>query len=142
MKNEFIPQIKIVSLNDEQEIMNKVGMGVIYTKTSCGNPLRRELSQKEQKYLIDKYYIPHHIELNYYTEKILDEEPREAQIIDCHSFPKHPLPYELNQTMDRPEICIGTDDFHTSEKLKESFGQLFEDLNLSIQKDDYKNKGC
>ena len=51
-------------------------------------------------------------------------------IIDCHSFPKYPLPYELNQQTDRPEICIGTDSFHTSEKLR--IAKLLEKLNVDV----------
>ncbi len=38
-------------------------------------------------------------------------------IIDGHSFPTLPLPYELNQTAYRPDFCLGTDDFHTPEEL-------------------------
>jgi N-formylglutamate amidohydrolase len=38
-------------------------------------------------------------------------------IIDCHSFASKPLPYELNQSSKRPEICIGTDSFHTPESV-------------------------
>jgi N-formylglutamate deformylase len=34
-------------------------------------------------------------------------------ILDCHSFPSKLLPYESDQNPDRPDICIGTDDFHT-----------------------------
>lgn len=34
-------------------------------------------------------------------------------IIDCHSFSSKPLPYELDQNPKRPDICIGTDSFHT-----------------------------
>ena len=34
-------------------------------------------------------------------------------IIDAHSFPPVPLPYEADQDGDRPDICIGSDDFHT-----------------------------
>ena len=119
-------------LNDEQEIMNKVGMGVIYKKTSCGNPLRKELSQKEQKYLIDKYYMPHHIELNYYTEKILNEEPREAQIIDCHSFPSMPLKYEFDQDDKRPDICIGTNYPDKEELLLEYLRRYVEKKGYSV----------
>ena len=38
-------------------------------------------------------------------------------IIDGHSFPALPLPYELNQTAFLPDFCLCTDDFHTSEEL-------------------------
>lgn len=34
-------------------------------------------------------------------------------IIDAHSFAPLPLPYELDQNPDRPDICIGSDGFHT-----------------------------
>ena len=34
-------------------------------------------------------------------------------IIDCHSFASVALPYELDQTSDRADICVGTDPFHT-----------------------------
>jgi N-formylglutamate amidohydrolase len=34
-------------------------------------------------------------------------------IVDCHSFPSVALPYELDQTSDRTDLCIGTDPFHT-----------------------------
>ena len=44
-------------------------------------------------------------------------------------LPTCPTYKELNQEMDRPEICIGTDNFHTSEKLGNSFGELFEKSN-------------
>ena len=46
--------------SDEQEIMSKVGMGVIYTKTSTQNALRRKISQKERKALLKSYYFTHH----------------------------------------------------------------------------------
>jgi hypothetical protein len=34
-------------------------------------------------------------------------------IVDCHSFPSLALAYELDQTSERADICIGTDPFHT-----------------------------
>ena len=40
-------------------------------------------------------------------------------IIDGHSFPSKALPYELNSEAARPDFCLGTDDFHTAEKLVE-----------------------
>ena len=35
-------------------------------------------------------------------------------MIDGHTFPALPLPYELNQTAFRPDFCYGTDEFHKS----------------------------
>ena len=69
-------------------------------------------------------------------QKIVDKkliENNKVLIIDCHSFPKYPLPYELNQEMDKPEICIGTNNFHTSKKIKRTFGQLFNELNFTVK---------
>jgi N-formylglutamate amidohydrolase len=36
-----------------------------------------------------------------------------AFILGCHSFQSEPLPYEHDQNLDRPDVCIGTDDYHT-----------------------------
>ena len=115
---------------DELEPMFKVGMGCIYEKTHDGKSLKLVKDIKDE--LINKFYKIHHENFT----KIVDAKlmkNNKVLIIDCHSFPKHPLPYELNQETNRPEICIGTDSFHTSEKLKKSFGQLFEDLNFTVK---------
>ena len=119
-------------LDDKQEIMNKVGMGIIYKKTSSGESLRRELTQKENESLIDKYYIPHHAKLNYFTKKILIEEIREAQIIDCHSFPSIPLKYEFNQDEKRPDICIGTNHPNKEKVLLETLKKYIESQGYSV----------
>ena len=115
---------------DELEPMFKVGMGCIYEKTHDGHSLKNVEHIKDE--LINKFYKTHHENFT----KIVDaklKKNNKVLIIDCHSFPKYPLPYELNQSIDRPEICIGTDDFHTSEELKNSFGQLFEELNFTVK---------
>lgn len=53
--------VDVERFSDEAlEIMSKVGMGVIYTKTSSQNALRRKISQKEQKALLKSYYFTHH----------------------------------------------------------------------------------
>jgi N-formylglutamate deformylase len=101
-------------LDDKEEPMAKVGMGVVYTKSSTGSALRGKLTTEEHKLLIDTYYFPHHKRLS----DAVDEELRRtgrAVIVDCHSFPSKPLPYEHDQNPERPDICIGADEFHTPE---------------------------
>ena len=115
---------------DELEPMFKVGMGCIYEKTHDGNSLKNVENIKDE--LINKFYKAHHENFSKIVDKKLNENNK-VIIIDCHSFPKYPLPYELNQANDRPEICIGTDNFHTSEKLRNSLGELFEKSNLTVK---------
>jgi len=46
--------------DDEQEPMAARGQGVIYTKTTAGGMLRKELSMVRREALLDRYYRPHH----------------------------------------------------------------------------------
>ena len=52
----------------------------------------------------------------------------EVTIIDVHSFPSSALPYELHADLSRPEICIGTDDFHTPDHLTNKTAEAFADF--------------
>ena len=115
---------------DDLEPMSKVGMGCIYEKTHDGKTLKNVECIKDA--LIKNFYNNHHEKLTKIVDKKLIENNK-VLIIDCHSFPKYPLQYELNQEIERPEICIGTDNFHTSEKLKNSFGELFEKSNFTVK---------
>jgi N-formylglutamate amidohydrolase len=40
-----------------------------------------------------------------------------ALVLDCHSFPEKTLPYEMDQSANRPDICLGADEYHTSDGL-------------------------
>ena len=111
--------------DDSKELMVSRGMGVIYTKTSSGNRLRKHPSEDDRNVMLNNYYHPHHLKLSNMVSQELNENGK-AIIIDCHSFPSVPLPYELDQNNNRPDICIGTDAFHTPEvlvkELKEEIG--------------------
>ena len=104
-------------LPDEAEPMSAKGMGAIYTQTSDGRPLRRELSLSERQMLLETYYVPHHQRL----EQLVDEKMTKfgrCLVIDCHSFPSVPLRYEgARDGAMRPDICIGTDPFHSPSQL-------------------------
>ncbi len=98
---------------DEQ--MEAVGMGAVYAKTSHGAPLRDEAgAAREREALLARYYRPHHAALEAAAAAALAAHGR-CLIVDCHSFPSRPLPYELKVSADRwkvvhrPAVCIGTD---------------------------------
>jgi N-formylglutamate amidohydrolase len=97
--------------SDDQEPMAKKGMGATYTRLSSGEPLR-QLSAADRAALMETYYYPHHQVLTAATESAI-RESGSCLIIDVHSFPSSPLPYEEDQTADRAEICVGFDAFHT-----------------------------
>jgi N-formylglutamate deformylase len=104
--------------DDCKESMARVGMGVIYTRTSKGNLLRYALTVAEREKLLTTYYTPHHERL---TKAVNQELQRDssALIMDCHSFSSIPLQHEPVQELKRPEICIGTDEVHTPQALCE-----------------------
>ena len=53
-------------------------------------------------------------------------------IIDGHSFYDELLPYESDQDRKRPDICIGTDTYHTPEKTERLLYRYFEDCGYSV----------
>ncbi len=119
---------------DEDEEMAGVGMGVLYTRTHAGDPakpLRRELSGEERRTLLDACYRPHHTRLEQATSDALRLHGR-CLIVDAHSFPQRPLPYEKSirpgdlRWKHRPAICLGTDDLHTPLWLQAAAFDAFE----------------
>ena len=116
-------------VSDADEVMSKVGMGCIYEKTHDGKALK-EASQIRNE-LIERYYEPHHSFFSKIVEKKLRVNSK-LLIVDCHSFPKKPLPYELNQNPDRAEICIGTDEFHTPRNITEFLVKSFSQQGVSV----------
>ncbi len=120
--------------DDSQEPMSQVGMGVTYTRGSLRQPLREQPTQGKRQELLERFYIPHHQKLTEVVEESLLANNK-CLIIDGHSFPAMPLPYELNQTAFRPDFCLGTDDFHTPEKLVAKVEKIFEICGYSTARD-------
>lgn len=109
--------------DDTQEPMSKYGMGVCYTKNSQGNKLR-DFKYNEKNEVLKNYYHPHHKKLS----DAVDEELHRtgsALIIDCHSFPNTTYYFNNDYGKTRPDICIGTDSYHTPEKLLENVQKFF-----------------
>ena len=116
---------------DEREEMLVVGMGAVYTRTSQKQPLRDETifhpGSPAWTQLIDDYFTPYTRALQQLVNERL-EACGEVIIIDVHSFPSQALPYELHAALSRPEICIGTDDFHTPDHLTNKISAAFADF--------------
>jgi N-formylglutamate amidohydrolase len=116
--------------DDQEEIMSSKGMGVIYTKTSNGNKLRISPKEDEREELLDLFYRPYHSAIEREVQNLIDAFNR-CLILDCHSFPSNPLPYELNQDPNRPDICLGTDPYHTPKRLIEIIESFFGKYDLT-----------
>jgi N-formylglutamate amidohydrolase len=119
-------------VDDASEPMSAVGMGVIYTHTAFAGWLKRELSAGERRRLIADYYEPHHEKLRQAVEAELSFQPQ-ALIVDCHSFPRQPLPCDRDQSVPRPDFCIGTEDLHTPEWLTKTAIQAIKGRGFSVE---------
>jgi len=119
--------------DDKKEIMATKGMGVVYTKDSKGRKLR-EINEEEQNMLLQNIYDPYHKVITKEVEELLTKF-EECLIIDAHSFPAIPLPYENSQKTKRPQICLGTDPYHSPEYLIEYVRNFFEENNLTTEID-------
>lgn len=116
---------------DAREPMAEIGMGAVYTHTVDGGPLRRSLTSIEHQTLIDRYYKPHHERL---TAAVDAEFARHGVclLIDCHTFPGQPLPCDSDQRPGRPDICIGTDPWHTADQEIEALLHGFAREGLTV----------
>jgi len=122
--------------DDVNEPMAARGMGAVYSVTSQLKPLRRALRDDEREELMRAYYRPHHAQLEAAVESALERHGR-CCLVDCHSFPTFSLPYELaSPGSGRPDICIGTDDFHTSAELAEAFVTEFRRAGWTVNLND------
>lgn len=117
--------------DDQRETMSRREMGVIYRRTSHGTPLRRNLLPEEREALVAAYFRPHHQELTLAVDNCVQAHGS-CLIIDGHSFPSSPLPYEFDQNPARADICIGTDEFHTPKTVADAFIGRFRRAGFSV----------
>ena len=116
-----------------REPMAARGMGAVYERTSVGRPLRP--SGVDPEPLLARYYDPHHHRLAAATASMIAAHGH-AIIIDCHSFPTRPLPCDLDQNPERPQVCLGIDPFHTPEWLVECLEEVLLRHGLGCRRDE------
>ncbi|MFI2737227.1 N-formylglutamate amidohydrolase [Streptomyces sp. NPDC018711] len=107
---------------DEREEMLSVGMGAVYTRTTHRAALRPAGFDPEP--LIDRYFTPYAGAMTTAVAERLAVAGR-VVIIDVHSYPTAPLPYELHGDGPRPPVCLGTDPFHTPPALLDAAREAF-----------------
>ena len=117
--------------DDRDESMSRLGMGLYYTKSS-DKKVFRKFSEEKREEILTRYYDPHHGRLAAAVAERLKTHG-ECLIIDGHSFYPVPLPYELDREDNRPDICIGTDDFHTPKALVEKWVDYLKGCGLSVK---------
>jgi len=120
--------------DDAFEPMAARGMGAVYMAATDGATLRAGLTPSQRAGLLSRFYEPHHAALEAATLGVLDAT-RQCLIIDAHSFPSHPLPCDLNQDPVRPDVCIGTDPFHTPAQLTADAAAAFAAHGLVVAVD-------
>lgn len=90
----------------EREPMERLGMGAVYTRTSHGELLRREdFSRDDREQVLRDLFRPYGRALQQLVERTIERFGR-CLIVDGHSFPTRPLPYE-DPALDRPDLCLG-----------------------------------
>lgn len=95
---------------DEREEMLTVGMGAVYTRTTHRAELRP--AGFDPVPLVGRYFTPYAEAMTRAVDERLAAVGR-VVIVDVHSYPTAPLPYELHGDGRRPPVCLGTDPFHT-----------------------------
>lgn len=121
-------------LDDAAEPMSVQGMGVLYTHTAAGNLMRKPPTTIERARLVDTWYRPHHQRLTLTLDKLFQQHPT-LLLVDGHSFPSQPLTCDLDQTTERPDICLGTDPFHTPPWLIDAARDFFCQAGYRVEVD-------
>ena len=118
-------------LDDDNEPLFQKGRGFYYTHTDKGEVLRELLPVLKSKIKSD-YYDKHHDKLQSITEEKLNKYDG-VLIIDCHSFTDEPFRSDIDKTTNRPDICLGIDEYHTPNWLITQLKKGFEHYNLSVK---------
>ena len=116
--------------DDSIEIMAQYGMGVLYEKSDEGEEIRRVTAELKEK-VLSEYYSKHQNKLSKAINRQLDLLGK-ALIIDCHSYPSKPFNRDLDKNSKRPDFNIGTDTYHTPQKLIDLSVSFFKNAGYSL----------
>jgi N-formylglutamate deformylase len=100
---------------DEREEMAAVGMAAVYTHGTRGQRIRAD-DPAHRDALLAAFYEPWAAAVRDAVDARLAATGG-AVLLDVHSYPSAPLPYELHADGPRPAVCLGSDAVHTPEWL-------------------------
>lgn len=87
--------------DDDKEPMSRKGMGMLYTRLTDGTPFDRSVFGADA--LFAQYYQQQHALL----KTRLEEAGNGSLLLDLHSFNPYPLLCDEEQSVPRPDICLG-----------------------------------
>ncbi len=114
---------------DEREEMAAVGMGAVYTRGTRGQPIRSADTaggRAHAEALLAAYFRP----WGSAVARLVDEGV--AVLLDVHSYPARPLPYERHPDGPRPQVCLGTDPASTPSWLVEAARTAFDGFEVGL----------
>jgi len=115
---------------DEAEPLAAKGMGFYYTHTDSGERFREETTFKAR--VKEQYYDAHQLRLARLVNSRL-EATGQCCLIDGHSFSDTPCRHEECQDPNRPDVCIGTDPFHTPDWLAAAVVQVYRGAGYDVR---------
>lgn len=110
---------------DSREEMLAVGMGAVYTHGTRGQRLRKN-EPGHAAALVARYFRPWGVAVG-----ALVEAGRRV-LLDIHSYPRDPLPYERHGAGPRPEVCLGTDRLRTPPWLLDASRAAFAGFEVGL----------
>lgn len=110
--------------SDEEE-MNAVGMGVLYTHGAWRERIR-EVPEATRVALM-AHFERYSLALERLVDRAVERHGR-AVVIDVHSYAMVALPYELHADDRRPALCIGYDERHVNASLLDCVRAAFRHL--------------
>jgi len=116
---------------DSKELMAQKGRGFFYTLSDLGETLRTNKGNIKEK-IYKEFYIPYHKKFTEITKNKLNHF-KTVYILDAHSFSDIPFNTDIDKTMPRPDICIGTDKFHTPSFLTNYIYNIFKKEGYTIK---------
>lgn len=108
------------------DLMESKGQGIIYRRDVFNNIIKRHITDAKTYEL----YKMHHKKLNKSVNYALTLFPK-VIIVDAHSF--------TSENENDPDICIGTDDFHTPKELSDLVVNFFKEKEYNVKINDPYN---